>query len=463
MDKGGVIIEDTLLFGKYHLHQILGTGRSGTVFLAVHKELEEYRAIKRVSKTYTDYQRFRQEALVLKKLRHPGIPIVYDVEEDEEYSYLIEEYLEGESLFSLVTRLGPLTKAMTIRYGIQICHLVFTLHSATPNPILYLDLQPKNLLLCQDVIKLVDFDHAASICQANSAQKRYGTCGWAAPEQYDPEAVLKEQTDIYAIGAVLYYMLTGNPPDKKPQYRVSQFGACLCRILRKCLQDKPERRYNSAKELSRDLTRLQNSLPGVFTNQSLSSLRLAVIGSKAGIGTTHLAICLSNYLRRNGHPNLYEEHNESQAVSALSGCFRAPRDSWGLIHIKGCVFKPSYGETVHLEAPPYSKVILDFGTDWEGALMENTDGLILVCDGKWWNWQKNYQALNAVRRHKNLCLVFNHCSSSISMPRPEGMNRSGCFGFPWCSDPFTHRSRVDSCCKAILKYLTKEKSEQKRT
>ena len=57
-------------------------------------ELEEYRAIKQVAKTCTDYSQFRKEALILKTIRHPGIPIVYDLEEDEDYSYLIEEYLE---------------------------------------------------------------------------------------------------------------------------------------------------------------------------------------------------------------------------------------------------------------------------------------------------------------------------------------------------------------------------------
>ena len=92
-----VILVSTVLFGKYQLCGILGTGREGTVFLAVHLGLEEYRAVKRVSKSFLNYEQFRREALILKELRHPGIPIVYDVEEDENYSYLIEEYLEGDS------------------------------------------------------------------------------------------------------------------------------------------------------------------------------------------------------------------------------------------------------------------------------------------------------------------------------------------------------------------------------
>ena len=87
----------------------LGNGRSGTVYLAYHIELEEYRAVKIVPKSIADYDTFRKEALFLKTLRHPGIPIVYDVEEDTGYSYLIEEYLEGESLYALVKRMGSLS------------------------------------------------------------------------------------------------------------------------------------------------------------------------------------------------------------------------------------------------------------------------------------------------------------------------------------------------------------------
>lgn len=77
---------------------MIGTGRSGTVWLAVHLGLEEYRAIKCILRRGTNYETVRREALILKNLRHPAIPIVYDLEEDQDYLYLIEEYLQ-EHLF----------------------------------------------------------------------------------------------------------------------------------------------------------------------------------------------------------------------------------------------------------------------------------------------------------------------------------------------------------------------------
>ena len=77
--KGGVEAESTILFGKYQICRVIGSGRSGTVFLAKHLGLDEFRAIKRVAKEGSGFLR---ETAVLRNLRHPGIPIIYDMEED---------------------------------------------------------------------------------------------------------------------------------------------------------------------------------------------------------------------------------------------------------------------------------------------------------------------------------------------------------------------------------------------
>lgn len=213
----------------------MGTGRAGTVFLAVHLGLEEYRAIKRVPKSFLKFELLRREAFVLKELRHPGIPIIFDVEEDEFYSYLIEEYLEGESLFDLVKEQGHLSRELAISYGIQLAGIISYLHLAGPNPILHLDLQPKNLLLCHDTVKLIDFGLAASVEDANMPGERYGTVGCAAPEQYSKNGVLDERTDIYAIGAIIHYLFTGEFP-KLPYKPASSMDTDLAAVLKRCIK-----------------------------------------------------------------------------------------------------------------------------------------------------------------------------------------------------------------------------------
>ncbi|RHV72550.1 hypothetical protein DXB05_10785 [Clostridium sp. OF13-4] len=140
------------------MERVIGRGRSGTVFLARHLGLDEERAIKRVRRTESG---FIQEAALLKRLRHPGIPIIYDLEIDENYYYLIEEYLCGESLYARIERTGSLQTGELIRLGIELCRIMNYLHSFKPNPILYLDLHPGNLLICREQLKLIDFDQAA--------------------------------------------------------------------------------------------------------------------------------------------------------------------------------------------------------------------------------------------------------------------------------------------------------------
>ena len=194
MPKGGVRITEHVLFGKYRLCRKLGTGRSGTVYLAYHTELEEYRAIKVVPKSMVDYETFRKEALFLKTLRHPGIPIVYDILFDPNNMGLVEEYLEGESIYNLVKRLGRLSKKTAVDIGIQICRIIQFMNSLD-NPILYLDLQPKNLLVCEGVVRLTDFDHAQYAKDVRAFGERYGTVGFAAPEQYLGEP-LDCRTDV---------------------------------------------------------------------------------------------------------------------------------------------------------------------------------------------------------------------------------------------------------------------------
>ena len=193
-----------VLFGKYQICRELGAGRSGTVYLEYHRELEQYRAVKIVTKTMADYETFRREALFLKTLRHPGIPLVYDVEDDFTHSYLIQEYLEGESLYALVKRLGSLSMKTTVELGIQICRIIQFMNTAD-NPILYLDLQPKTLLVCDGMVRLIDFDHAQYANEVEDFGERYGTIGFAAPEQYRGEP-LDMSTDVYEIGALLYFM-----------------------------------------------------------------------------------------------------------------------------------------------------------------------------------------------------------------------------------------------------------------
>ncbi len=431
--------ENTILFGKYQLCRILGRGRSGTVYLAKHKDLEEYRAIKQVAKACVDAGQFRKEALILKCIRHPGIPVVYDLEEDEDFCYLIEEFLEGDSLYALVSDMGHFSKAMTIRYGIQICHLVNILHLSKITPILYLDLQPENLLICDDTVKLVDFDHAIYLDEAKNLKKRYGTIGFAAPEQYTG-AELNERTDIYAIGAVLYYMLTGEFPEKEPVYRRQQVDRHLAKVIQTCLRNKSNERYESAQQLCGELEKIQKHYEkekkGVFRQNPESFLTIAVAGAFEGAGTTHIAIGFAVYLQRQGLSVLYEERNESGAAVQMAEYTGRNMDRYGIYRIYGLPMLPLYGAAVRLEAHPYRIVIRDYGSFQNKFLQEPADGHLLVCGSKPWQWKLIRDAIQFSGNPPGMTVIYNQFCRRLATKLPGPARETDCFLMPDYPNPF---------------------------
>ncbi|MCD8083291.1 MAG: serine/threonine protein kinase [Clostridiales bacterium] len=245
--------------GKYEVCRMLGRGRSAAVYLARHAELGEYRAIKQAPRICGSYLNFRREAHILEAVRAPGIPRVYGVEEDWQYAYLIEEYLEGDSLYDLVSDMGHVPLATAIQYGIGVCRLINILHTARPRAVLHLDIQPKNLIIYRDTVKLIDFDRATFLGETGKIPFRYGTAGFAAPEQYagDPP---DERTDVYAIGAVLYYMWTGGCPGECASIPKGIAGWQLCRIIFSCLRRDRRKRFPSVVRLCEALERIRDGL-----------------------------------------------------------------------------------------------------------------------------------------------------------------------------------------------------------
>ncbi len=425
-------MEDPILSGKYQLCRAIGKGRTGTVYLALHKELEEYRAIKVVEKSSLQYETFRQEALLLKELRHPGIPIVYDIEEDGERGYLVEEYLQGVSLESLVGVQGPLDPSSVLRYGLQICDVVAYLHSAEAGPILHLDLQPKNLLLCHETVKLVDFGQAARLTEANQAVQRFGTVGFAAPEQYDHSMEMDERTDIYAIGGLLFFLATGMYPDQ--EMSPAMLGRVLWsrragQVLAGCLEPVKEARYCCVGQLKKELEDLME--------QPLSSLTVAVYGLAPHIGTTHISLALSAYLWRRRIPNLYEECHPSEHIRRLVESQKGEMDLFGIYRAFGCMLKPCYGRQARFLEHHYPVVVKDCGV-WQEGADEGQALILLVAGGKWWDRQVPAdvaERLGGGSKGK-LWICYNLPGRKVRLTRPAKLERSRMLKVPLFADPF---------------------------
>ncbi len=459
--KGGMGITDehvlfSTLLPNYYICKKLGAGRSGTVYLAYHRELEEYRAVKIVPKTMTDYETFRKEALFLKQLRHPGIPLVYDVVDGSQISnffIIIEEYLEGESLYALVKRMGSLSMKTTVDLGIQICRIIQFMNTAE-NPVLYLDLQPKNLLVCEKMVKLIDFDHAQYASEVEDCGERYGTIGFAAPEQFRGEP-LDCRTDVYAIGALLFFMSRGWSPGREPEFGKDARDRELDRIICGCMAERKEDRYASAGDVELALTEWNNE---ILNEHAIESLNIIFAGAKAGIGVTHAALGFANFLSRSGYLTLYQELYDTDSVRNLVRSQKAMPDESGVYHI-GCMnIRPNYGKSVRLPYRYYPIIISDIGTGTcENSNLPDADLCVLVCGGKWWERERSFQAARKWKScAKSMVLLWNHMSGETSLKLPDDLKGIPCLNLPFFTNPFRNDTSANACYTKLLAYQTGE-------
>ena len=217
-ERSGYRIDTKLLFGKYRIISTLGAGSSGTVYLAEHLKLKVYRAIKCIPKdTARNTSNFSEEQLLkeaglLKNLNHPGIPLIYDIDEDDHFFYMIEEFIQGDSLEDLILHQEIIPEEQFINYGMQICAVLDYLHHLSPYPILYQDLKPEHIILCGNQVKIIDFGIASFITVFGKNFQLYGTEGYAAPEALNGDTVTTA-SDIYSLGKVLEALARACTPD----------------------------------------------------------------------------------------------------------------------------------------------------------------------------------------------------------------------------------------------------------
>lgn len=161
------------------------------------------RAMKCIHKEKVSYEKIMREAIYLKSFRHPGIPVLYDMEEDDIYFYIIEEFISGASIKSLLSNRQTITQLEIINIGIQLCDIVGYLHSMQPYPVIHGDISDGNILLQEGQIKLIDFGNASKVTGREHKQDIYGTRGFVKSQTMDN----CKQKDIYGICALLHKML----------------------------------------------------------------------------------------------------------------------------------------------------------------------------------------------------------------------------------------------------------------
>lgn len=212
-------------------------------------------------------QQFQAEARILAALDHPNLPKVYDFFADSGNEYIVIEYIEGEDLASVLQRHGgSLPEKPVLIWCQQVLDALTYLHTLTPYPIIHRDIKPANIVLtAQGKVKLVDFGLVKLLDtfspQTISAMKGIGTPEYTPQEQYAGGGHTDARSDIYALGATLYHLLTGIPPPSAPQrfvdpslllppqQLVPALSPHIGMTILKALELHPSQRFQSALEM----------------------------------------------------------------------------------------------------------------------------------------------------------------------------------------------------------------------
>jgi len=283
------LIEAGRVLGGYQVIKQLGAGGMGEVYLARHAQHERLAALKILPQHFTNdpqrLERFRREARAVLALNHPHVVTAYDIGESEGVHFIATEFIEGETLRERFGR-ARLSVREAVEAGAQVASALAYAHE---RGVVHRDIKPENIMLRADgYVKVLDFGiakltrtaageelEAATLPNVTRPGMLFGTPGYMSPEQVDGLAS-DHRADIFSFGAVLYEMLAGrrafegestmdtlNAIRKEQPPELSQLNEGvppgLVRVVRRCLEKRPERRFQSASDLAFALEALSES------------------------------------------------------------------------------------------------------------------------------------------------------------------------------------------------------------
>ncbi len=274
--------------GPYEIATALGAGGMGEVYRARDTRLERTVAIKILPESFASdgdrLERFQQEARILSALNHPNLMAIYDVGSQNGLHFLVSEFFEGQTLRERLAA-GPLTQRRAIDYGLQIAKGLAAAHE---KGIVHRDLKPENIFILRDErVKILDFGLAKQAAVAVAIDGTMtspnrtmpgtvlGTAGYMSPEQVRGE-VVDHRSDIFSFGTILYEMLAGqrafrgdssvevmNSILKQEPLELAESGLNvslgLQRIVQRCLEKRPDARFQSASDLAFALDSLSSA------------------------------------------------------------------------------------------------------------------------------------------------------------------------------------------------------------
>ena len=276
-DQGSLSVPDSslqpgqVLQNRYRILGIIGMGGMGAVYQArdLHfPNVPKLVAVKEIINLAQDQQlrettmkNFEREAEILATLNHPSIPQIYDFFSFGDRAYLVMEFIQGKDLEALLNSTENLLPVEQVRqWAIELCDVLSYLHNHEPEPIVFRDMKPSNVMIDHHRrVRLIDFGIAKTF-QMGQPGTMIGTDGYAAPEQY--KGMASPAADIYALGATLHHLFTKQDPRLEPPFSFqkrpiqdynSNVSDQLAAVIMRAVGYDPQDRYSSADAMKQSL------------------------------------------------------------------------------------------------------------------------------------------------------------------------------------------------------------------
>ncbi len=338
----------TVLNGRYEILEKIGSGGMAVVYRGRDRKLDRYVTIKVLREEFIGdeefIERFRSEACSVARLSHPNIVRAYDVGEDGDINYIVNEYIHGDTLKKAIKEKAPFDSRSTINVAIQIASALSQAHKAH---IVHRDIKPQNILVGTDgVVKVTDFGiaRAATASTMTTTANAAGSVHYFSPEQARGGYV-DEKSDIYSLGITMFEMITGVLPfqgnnsvsialmhinDELPDIR--QYNPNCTRslegIIRKATMKKADERYASIDLLLADLIRARAELSGSAKEEKPAEKKKAAVGAAAAgaaVGAGAAGVRMSR--RAEAAARLREAQEKMETEKAAQAAVETPQET----------------------------------------------------------------------------------------------------------------------------------------
>jgi len=270
----GALKPGTVLLARYKILGVVGGGGQGAVYQARDLSFPDVKrlvAIKEMHVNATDpnlrastLKNFQREANILATMTHPAIARILEFFDQNERAYLIMEYINGSDLEQLLVKTKKLPMDKILEWSIDLCDVLHYLHNHEPDPIIFRDMKPSNIMIDSfGKLRLIDFGIAKAF-EVGAKQTMIGTEGYSAPEQYKGNA--NPLSDIYSLGATLHHIITRRDPRLEPPFSFPERPITelnpetpteFARIIEKALAFEPSSRFASCAEMKSALEALR--------------------------------------------------------------------------------------------------------------------------------------------------------------------------------------------------------------